>query len=70
MKVSSLDVAIKSFCFLFSLVRFNGKQQQKIRELYKLYLEIGHDDFEVKIKKPMELYLHNDHYSKIGRAHV
>ena len=32
-------------------------------ELYKIYLEIGHDAFEEKIKKPMELYLHNNHDS-------
>ena len=34
-----------------------------MRELYKIYLEIGHDAFEEKIKKPMELYLHNNHAS-------
>ena len=34
-----------------------------MRELYKLYLEIGHDAFEEKIKKPMEFYLHNNHDS-------
>ena len=33
-----------------------------MRELYKLYLALGHDVFEEKIKKPMELYyLHNNH---------
>ena len=30
----------------------------KIRELYSIYLELGHEVFEEKIKKPMELYLH------------
>src|SRR3954467_9305008 len=35
-----------------------------MRELYELYLELGHDLFEEKIKKPMELYyLHNTHDS-------
>jgi hypothetical protein len=55
----SLDSAIISFYFLFllSLVRLNGKQQ-KIRELYSIYLELGHEVFEEKIKKRMELYLH------------
>ena len=32
--------------------------EKKIRELYNIYLELGHDAFEEKIKKPMELYLH------------
>ena len=27
-----------------------------MRELYELYLELGHEVFEEKIKKPMELY--------------
>src|ERR1041385_8542521 len=31
-----------------------------MRELYELYLELGHELFEEKIKKPMELYyFHN-----------
>ena len=34
-----------------------------MRALYKIYLEIRHDAFEEKIKKPMELYLHNNHDS-------
>src|SRR3954469_21653766 len=35
-----------------------------MRELYELYLELGHEVFEEKIKKPMELYyLHNIHDS-------
>src|SRR3954465_13284252 len=35
-----------------------------MRELYELYLELGHEVFEEKIKKPMELYyLHNTHDS-------
>ena len=34
-----------------------------MRELHKLYLEIGHDAFEEKIKKPMKFYLHNNHDS-------
>jgi hypothetical protein len=56
-KLFPLDSAIISFCFffLFSLVRLNGK---KNRELYSIYLELGHEVFEEKIKKPMELYLH------------
>ena len=40
------------------------ENNNKIRELYKIYLEIGHDAFEEKIKKPMELYLHNNHASR------
>ena len=32
-----------------------------MRELYDLYLELGHEVFEEKIKKPMELYLHTLH---------
>ena len=60
LEVISLDSAILSFCFLFlfSLVRLNGKQQ-KNRDIYELYIELGHDDFEEKIKKPMEVRLHN-----------
>src|ERR1041385_7663782 len=35
-----------------------------MRELYELYLELGHEVFEEKIKKPMELYyFHNTHDS-------
>jgi hypothetical protein len=39
--------------FLFSLVRLNGKQ----RALY-YFTELGHEVFEEKIEKPLELYLH------------
>ena len=39
------------------------ENNKKNRELYKIYLEIGHDPFEEKIKKPMKLYLHNNHAS-------
>src|SRR5215217_9606204 len=31
------------------------EDNNKMRELYELYLELGHDVFEEKIKKPMEL---------------
>ena len=34
------------------------ENNNKIRELYNIYLELGHEVFEDKIKKPMELYLH------------
>ena len=34
------------------------ENNNKIRELYITYLELGHEVFEEKIKKPMELYLH------------
>src|ERR1041385_8179425 len=35
-----------------------------MRDVYVLYLELGHEVFEEKIKKPMELYyLHNTHDS-------
>src|SRR6187399_670145 len=38
------------------------ENNKNMRELYKLYLELGHDVFEEKIKKPLELYyLHNNH---------
>ena len=58
----SLDLAIESFCFLFlfSLVRLM-ENNRKMRELYELYLELGHEVFEEKIKKLMELYLHTLH---------
>ena len=39
------------------------ENNKKMRELYKLYLDIGHDAFEEKIKRLVELYLHNNHYS-------
>ena len=60
----SLDSAIKSFrfFFLFSLVRLM-ENNKKMRELYELYLELGHEVFEEKIKKPMEPYLQNTHDS-------
>src|ERR1041385_3027353 len=57
---------MKSFCFLFlvSLVRLMENNKNIMRELYELYLELGHEVFEEKIKKPMELYyLHNTHDS-------
>ena len=34
------------------------ENNNKNRELYSIYLELGHEVFEEKIKKPMELYLH------------
>ena len=35
-----------------------------MRELYELYLELGHEVFEEKVKNPMELYYsHNTHDS-------
>ena len=34
------------------------ENNNKIRDLYELYIELGHDAFEEKIKKPMELHLH------------
>ena len=34
--------------------------EKKNRELYSIYLELGHEVFEEKIKKPMELYLQAD----------
>src|SRR3954464_10354704 len=34
------------------------ENNNKIRELYSVYLDLGHEVFEEKIKKPMELYLH------------
>ena len=36
------------------------ENNNKIRELYSIYLELGHEVFEEKIKKPMELYLHTN----------
>ena len=35
------------------------ENNKKIRELYEIYLELGHDVFEEKIKKHMENYLHD-----------
>ena len=35
------------------------ENNKKIRDLYEIYLELGHDAFEEKIKKPMEVCLHN-----------
>ena len=34
------------------------ESNKNIRELYNIYLELGHEVFEEKIKKPMKLYLH------------
>ena len=34
------------------------ENNKKIREFYSIYLELGHEVFEEKIKKPMELDLH------------
>jgi hypothetical protein len=34
------------------------ENNNKIRDLYSIYLELGHEVFEEKIKNPMELYLH------------
>src|SRR4051812_47728251 len=34
------------------------ENNNKFRELYSIYLELGHEVFVEKIKKPMELYLH------------
>src|SRR3954467_3251381 len=34
------------------------ENNNRIRELYSVYLELGHEVFEEKIKKPKELYLH------------
>ena len=33
--------------------------ENNMRELYKIYLELGHEVFEEKIKKPIETYLHD-----------
>ena len=35
------------------------ENNKKNRDLYEIYLELGHDAFEEKIKKPMENYLHD-----------
>jgi hypothetical protein len=43
------------------------ENNNKIRELYSIYLESGHEVFQEKIKKPMELYLHaNSNVSSIN----
>ena len=34
------------------------ENNKNIRELYNIYFELGHEVFEEKIKKHMELYLH------------
>ena len=41
-------------------------ENNKIRDLYELYIELGHDAFEEKIKKPMEVCLHNSGSNVIG----
>src|ERR1041385_158263 len=66
LKGISLDSAIKSFrfLFLFPLVRLMENNKNIMRDLYEFYLELGHEVFEEKNKKPMELYyLHNTHVS-------
>lgn len=35
------------------------ENNKKIRDLYELYIELGHDVFEERIKKPMERCLQN-----------
>ena len=35
------------------------ENNKKLRELYEIYLELGHDEFEQKIKKSMENHLHD-----------
>ena len=35
------------------------ENNKKIRDLYELYIELGHDAFEEKIKKTMGVCLHN-----------
>jgi hypothetical protein len=54
-KVFPLDSEIISFCFLFlfSLGWLNGK-----KDFYSIFPELGHEVFEEKIRKPLELYLH------------
>ena len=45
---------------LYSLVRLMENNNKNMRALYEVYLDLGHEVFEEKIKKPMELYyLHN-----------
>src|SRR3954470_2508353 len=34
------------------------ENNNKIIELYSIYLKLGHEVFEEKMKKPIELYLH------------
>jgi hypothetical protein len=34
------------------------ENNKKISELYSIFPELGHEVFEVNIKKPMELYLY------------
>ena len=34
------------------------ENNKNMRDLYNIYLGLGHEVFEEKIKKPMELYLH------------
>ena len=42
------------------------ENNEKIRDLYEIYIELGHDAFEEKIKKPMEACLHNSGSNVIG----
>src|SRR5215217_7492682 len=36
------------------------ENNKNMRDLYELYLELGHDVFEERIKKPMKLYMHDN----------
>jgi hypothetical protein len=36
------------------------ENNKKLRDFYSIYLELGHEVFEEKIKKSMELYLHSN----------
>ena len=35
------------------------ENNKKIKDLYEIYVELGHNVFEEKIKKPMETCLHD-----------
>ena len=48
---------------MVTLLETSPMAENNMRELHKLYLELGHEVFEEKIKKPMEIYLHNNHDS-------
>ena len=44
---------------MVTLLETSPMAENNMRELYEIYLELGHDAFEEKIRKPMEKYLHD-----------
>ena len=51
---------------MVTILETSPMAENNMRELYEIYLELGHEVFEEKIKKPMKVYLHNNHDSRNG----